>query len=258
MVVDNLKMVNTIIGVILKAEHAGEDELKSARSALLKLVGKIGARRFVDIAASILKNNFKIEGCNDARIPLKRIFAISLDELESQLSGQRYDLADGHPLSMLSADHKENIVKLKALRFSLGKLNLNNETPASQIKEKLKEVKDYFAELDLHIRKEEEVLFPALESSDMKEHPQNLREEHKNFREILSKIIRILDEATSNGLNLAFERVSELKEKFISDISNHIFRETYIFYPASLEFITEENKWTKIKEGFESLNKNNR
>lgn len=253
--IDNLKAVNSIMSVILKAEHAGEDELKSARSALLKLVGKIGARRFVDIAASILKNNFKIEGCNDARIPLKRIFSISLDELEKQLSEQKYDLSAGHPLSMLSADHKENIIKLKALRFSLGKLNLNNETPASQIKERLKEVKDYFAELDLHIRKEEEILFPVLESNDMKEHPQNLREEHKNFREILSKIIKILDEAASNGLNSAFEEVSQLKEKFISDISNHIFRETYIFYPASLEFITEESQWEKIRKAFDDIRK---
>lgn len=252
---DTLKTTGNFINVIRKAENANENELKLARKDLMRIVKTIGAKNFVAMAAEVLKNNFRIAGCNDIRMPLKRIFAIPLEELEEELSKQRYNLSEGHPLVMLSQDHKENIKKLKALRISLGGLNLNKETTKEAIKNKLKQVQDYYAELESHIRKEEEVFFPALEENGMQEHPQNLREEHKGFREILSKIIEMFKGFTPEKIDSIIEEVRKSKEKFIIDISNHIFRETFIFYPAALEFITEPDLWEKIKKDFQGLGK---
>lgn len=158
-----------------------------------------------------------------------------------------------HPLAMLSTDPKDNIKKLKALRFSLGRLNLNKETPPAAIKDKFKQAQDYYAELDLHIRKEEDMLFAALEGNGMREHPQSLREEHKDFREILTKIIEALKIFSPGNHDLAIEEIRKSKEKFIADISNHIFRETFIFYPAALGFITEASRWEEIREGFRRI-----
>lgn len=87
----------------------------------------------------------------------------------------------------------------------------------------------------------------------MKEHPQNLREEHKLFRETLSKIIKDLKSFIVGKSNSVIEEIRNSKEKFILDISNHIFRETYVFYPAALEFINDAKQWEKIKEGFSKI-----
>jgi len=252
---DTLKVSADLVQVILKAEGADPSNLRIAREGLIKLVNNIGAKNFVNIAAKVLKNNFRIEGCNDIRVPLKRIFNLTLEELEENLSEQKYNLPSEHPLVMLSGDHKENIKKLKALRFSLGGLNLNKETTAEATKNKLKQVQDYYVELDLHIRKEEEILFPILEQNGMQEHPQNLRDEHRGFRQILSEIIEILKNFSSGNPDSVLEEMRKSKEKFILDISNHIFRETFIFYPAALEFITEPSLWEKIKEGFQDLDR---
>lgn len=247
----DLSIAGDFMKVILKAGHASEDELKSARGMLIGILNKVGAKFFVTTAADILKNNFRIEGCNDVRMPLKRIFSISLPELEEDLAGQKYNLANDHPLSMLSNDHKENIKKLRILSYSLS--GIDKDASLEKIKNTLKEAQDYYAELDTHIRKEEEVLFPALEANGMQEHPQNLRDEHKNFRDTLSKVIKILKDSFVQTGALETTEIKELKNKFISDISNHIFRETYIFYPASLEFIVDKNGWQKIKEGFNCI-----
>ena len=247
----DLNIAGDFIKVILMAEHASEDELKNTRGMLIGILNKVGAKIFVTTAADILKNNFRIEGCNDVRMPLKRIFSIPFSELEENLAGQKYNLPDDHPLSRLSSDHKENIKKLRMLSYSLSAIA--KDVSLEKIKNTLKETQDYYAELDTHIRKEEEVLFPVLEASGMQEHPQNLRDEHKNFRDLLSKIIGILKNTPKNPNTLRIGEIKKSKDKFVVDISNHIFRETYIFYPAALEFIVDKNEWQKIKESFNRI-----
>lgn len=251
-------MVNKILTdrftkIILQAQKADVEGLLGLRKKIMKAVGAFGARQFVTVMAQALKDNFNIEGCNDARIPLKRIFSISLDELDAELSSHKYNLSEDHPISILSADHKESLRKLKALRHDLGRINLNRETPSEKIKDRLNQAKDYYRELDSHIRKEEEVLFPELEKAGMQEHPQNLKEEHKKFREVLSNVIKILEEDNREGQDSSIGEVDKLKEEFISDMGNHIFRETYIFYPAALEFITKNEQWDAIKQDFKAI-----
>lgn len=243
-------MTDNLIKLIFSAQDADSNKLRFLRKDFMEILDKISPKNFVLLMADILKNNFHIEGCNDVRMPLKRIFSISLEELEEDLLKKEDKLPEEHPLAMLAKDHKDNLKKLKALRFSLGGVNLNRETTPEAAKNKLKQAQDYYAELDLHIRKEEEIFFPVLEESGMQEHPENLRQEHQGFREILSKIIEALKNFTLGEAALAIEEIRDSKEKFISDISNHIFRETYIFYPAALEFITDTSKWEIIKNGF--------
>lgn len=248
---DDAKIANQLVDVIRKAGGQDGDELKLVRRSLIKIVDTIGANRFVTVAASVLKNNFKIEGCNDVRIPLKRIFSVSLEELDESLSNKRYNLPKDHPLSILSDDHKANIKKLKILHASLEAIK--GGVADTDIKDALEMVNAYCAELDSHIRKEEEVLFPVLEANGMQEHPQNLMEEHKKFREVLSEIIKSLEDPAVKGADSTIDKVGKLKKGFISDMSNHVFRETFIFYPANLEFITKKEKWQKIKEEFQKI-----
>lgn len=218
-------MVNKILTdrftkIILQAQKADVESLLGLRKKIMKAVGIFGARQFVTVMAQALKDNFNIEGCNDPRITLKRIFSISLEELEDNLSKTKNFLPKSHPIYLLSEDHRESVRKLMALDFY-----------------KENEVNDFHKELDLHIKKEEEVLFPALEKNGMNEHPESLRNEHKEFKDMLFKI----------------QGASILKEKFILAIANHIFRETHIFYSAALEFIIEESVWDEIRQRFDSI-----
>jgi DUF438 domain-containing protein len=223
-------MVNKILTdrftkIILQAQKADAQGLLSLRKRIMKAVGTFGARQFVTITAQVLKDNFNIEGCNDPRITLKRIFSISLEELEGDLSKTKNFLPKSHPIYLLSEDHRESVRKLRALDFY-----------------KENEVNDFHKELSFHIKKEEEVLFPALEKNGMNEHPESLRNEHKEFKDMLSKIP-----------GASMEEKTRLKEKFISAVANHIFRETHIFYPAALEFIIKKSAWDEIRQRFDSV-----
>ena len=240
-----------LIDLVQKTIYADESKLKSLRTILIGIADKIGAKNFVTLIAEILKKDFCIEGCNDLRVPLKRIFTISLEELEEDLSKKKYTLPEGHPIYILSEDHKDNIGRLKALSLSFAEIK--KDCPYEKIIDRYNKINGYYKELDSHIRKEEEVLFPVLEENGMKEHPDSLRNEHKEFREILTEICEAVKEAMSKRQVLGADKIASFREKFIPSITNHIFRETHIFYPASLEFITEADQWGKIKKGFELL-----
>lgn len=248
MLTANPAIIEKFISLIHEAQGADSDKLKELRKKFLRALGLIGAKQFVNIMADILKDNFNIQGCNDARIPLKSIFNISLDELSDSLSNKDYRLPKGHPLSGLSQDHIDNIKKLKALSDNFSAIQKTDSYDAL-VRQK-KNIEEYFSELDTHIRKEEEVFFPALEEAGMKEHPGVLKEEHEKFRQIFTDIFSFLKIPMQDDFYLIVEK---FQKEFIPALCNHVFRETYVFYPAALEFIADKEGWIKIGEGFSRI-----
>ena len=231
---DGFDIREKFIGLVRTASTADEKGLKSLRRMVITLVEAIGAKNFVTLTADILKKDLCIEGCNDMRQPLKRIFAISLEELRQDLSKDIYVKLGSHPIHLLSVDHRDNIERLMALNSSLEKADDISNEGLRDIHDKFN---SYRNELELHIKKEEEVLFPMLEAKGMSEHPDSLKKEHKEFKEILSE--------TSKS-----ESFTKFRREFIPAVSNHIFRETHIFYPAALEFITDKGQWDDVLKGF--------
>jgi len=225
--------------IITKAEGAREAELKAIREELMSVIEQVGARKFVDSTAELLDEEFKIEGCNDPRVPLKKIFNISLKELEEILDGKEYSLNSDQPILDLLGEHKKDVQLIKSLKESFSR----NED------EVIEKIKEYYKRVDNHILKEEEALFPRLEEKGMDEHPENLREEHQEFRAKLVNYVELL-QASGDG----FEEAKDgFINNFIPAMANHMFRESFIFYPATLEFISDDQEWTKIKRSFRAI-----
>lgn len=243
-----LAVTEKFISLIHEAQGADNKKLKELRKKFIQALGIIGAKQFVNIMADILKDNFHIQGCNDARIPLKNIFNISLDELEESLLSKDYHLPKEHPLSGLSHDHIDNIKKLKALHLAFSAIK--EDDSFEKVVSRKKDIEEYYAELDFHIRKEEEVFFLALENAGMKEHPEVLKEEHKKFRQIFTDIFSFLKIPMQDDFYLMVEK---FQKEFIPALCNHVFRETYVFYPAALEFIAGKEEWIKIGDGFSRI-----
>ena len=248
---DVSKFTDKFIEIVREAERSDNKKLRLLRSSLLKTVDLIGPKNFVTLSANILKNNFRIEGCEDARLPLKRIFNVSLEDLDGFLKKKRYPVGRGHPLHMLSMDHVNSVGRLKTIDDTLSAIE--GASSDECLIEALNELNDLYSELDIHIRKEEEVFFPLLEKCGMEEHPEALREEHKKFRGILSELTGLGAAAVLGDRRNVMEKILYLKQNFIPVIANHIFRETYVFYPAALEFIKEADQWEKIRQGFEAV-----
>jgi DUF438 domain-containing protein len=228
--------------LIVRAEGANQRELKAIREDLIENLERIGAKTFVDTTASLLEEEFEIEGCNDPRIPLKRIFTISLPELEEALSRKEFSLSSTHPISSLFREHQNDLEQLKTI-------NKGFEGGTEEVIDRLK---DYYKDIDIHILKEEESLFPKLEERGMGEHPDNLRKEHEGFTDDLSSLIKLVQSDDSEDTQIAEEKFTG---DFIPAMSNHMFRESFIFYPAALQYIQDDSEWILIERGFDAIDK---
>ncbi|MFB6290942.1 MAG: hemerythrin domain-containing protein [Candidatus Bipolaricaulia bacterium] len=228
--------------LITKAVDADEKGLKAIRKDLIGNLGKTGAKTFVDTTAKMLKGELQIEGCNDPRIPIKRIFTLTLPELERTLGRKKFDLPPNHPILGLFREHENDVERLKAIKkeFEIG-----NE-------EVIDKLKDYYKDVDTHILKEEEALLPRLEEKGMGEHLNNLRQDHKEFKEKLVRYFELLQSRNPDKNSPAKE---EFTEKFIPSMSNHLFRESFVLYPATLELISEKKIWSEIEREFDAIDK---
>lgn len=242
------KTAEKLTGLIGNAANANAEELKRLRGMFVDTVGEIGPRNFVEAMAAILSEVLKSPGCDDVKLPLKRIFNISLQELSEILEKKRFHLPDSHPISLLGRDHVESIRRLRELDAFFASVH------PPDLQQKMASVRGqfnaFFTDLDRHIRKEEEVLFPELSAAGMKEHPDVLKEEHKNFRRWCADLENVVAHKLSNNVAQVIET---WRSGFVPAICNHIFRETNVFYPAALEFITAERDWKSIAERFSRI-----
>ena len=175
-----------------------------------------------------------------ARIPLKNIFNISLDELEESLLSKDYHLPKEHPLSGLSQDHIDNIKKLKALHLAFSAIKENDSY--EKVVSRKEDIEGVLRRTGFPYQERRRGVLSGPENAGMKEHPEVLKEEHKKFRQIFTDIFSFLKIPMQDDFYLIVEK---FQKEFIPALCNHVFRETYVFYPA-LEFIADKEGWIKI------------
>ena len=249
----NKLITEKVLSIIRSAHKANDDDLKLLRNELIEVLNEAGPKQFVTVIAEIMKDKFRVENCSDIRIPLKRLFSVSLEEAEEAVERKNYGLPEDHPISTLLREHLLNIYRLKRMKPLLEKAVkvVLDESVLTQ----LKEINVYFIELDSHIRKEEEVLFPALVERGMKEHPDTLKEEHKKFKEIISETVDAINKRGTKEQLTFNKKITQFNNEFLPGMANHIFRETYILYPAAIEFIPENSSWSQLKKRFNTIEK---
>lgn len=228
---------STVKELIARAESADEEELKEIRKEFTGHLEDDQAGDFLDSVTRLLEGEIKVKHQGDPRGAFKNIFTVGLSDLRELMEGKEYSLPDSHPILDLFEEHQRDLEKLQGLNndFEGG----NDDFVAS--------LKGFYKELDTHILKEEESLFPRLEERGLSNIPANLRGEHEKIREQLITYFELLqsdDPAKSRRARDEFE------EEFLPAISGHIFRETFVFYPAALRYIKDDAEWTMIERGF--------
>ncbi|SRR5579875_1184861 len=110
----------------------------------------------------------------------------------------------------------------------------------------LKEVRKAFSEfvvgLTLHMRMEEEVLFPAIEQrTGMRDSGPTaaMRAEHTRFKEILGRLTRALEEESCEAISRMLQSEPTTPEDLFN---SHDLREERVLYPMADRLITSDEK----------------
>jgi DUF438 domain-containing protein len=222
---------------IVRAESADGEELKEIRKEFTGNLEDDQDGDFLDSVTKLLEGEISVKDQDDPRGTFKNIFTVGLSELRGLMEGKEFSLPDNHPILGLFEEHRRDLEKLQELKkdFEGG----NDGLVAS--------LKGFYKKLDTHILKEEESLFPRLEEKGLSKIPITLRGEHEKIREQLVTYFELLQGGDSAKARRARD---EFEEEFLPAISCHIFRETFVFYPAALKYIQEDSEWTMIERGF--------
>ena len=132
-------------------------------------------------------------------------------------------------LDELSSDHKKILESLAHLESSIGE----NELDKEQIKRFLDFTKNFS---EPHHKKEEDVLFPALEKKGMPNEGGPIGMmlfEHNTKRDYIKKMEKGLEENDAASIKTNSQAV-------ISLMREHIFKEDNILYPCAKDFLSDE------------------
>lgn len=179
---------------------------------------------------------------------LRHLCEIHMMILKGELEKLQNNISKGHVLYTLIEEHEMLLGFLKELE------EVTNTILAMESYDKDREEFGKVTELicnildaEPHHQREENVLFPELESLGITGPTRIMRLEHDTLRK-KKRELKELSEAVSS---LEFEeykkQLKKLSNAICFELKDHIFKENYILYPTALESIESEDKWNIMK-----------
>ncbi|HDZ27137.1 hypothetical protein LCGC14_0943040 [marine sediment metagenome] len=177
----------------------------------------------------------------------KGLCDIHLEVLKDTLVAKRIEVSPPHPVHTLMEEHQiiqENLKELSSLVEGLrGK---NSFKSLGEDLEKLREIAHHLVEAESHHQREEDVLFPALESHDIVEPPQIMKMDHEEFRKRKKELYKLAHNPDDYEFKAFKEKVIELGEYLTLELEGHIFKEDNILYQIALQVLSPE-EWEEVK-----------
>lgn len=207
----------------------------------LKLVKSISP-----LELSIAEQNLIEEGMNPSE--LRHLCDIHMMILKGELEKLQSNISKGHVLYTLIEEHELILSFLKELEEVTNTiLNMNKFDESREEFGRVTELIDNILDAEPHHKREEDVLFPELESKGITGPTRIMRLEHEDLRK-KKKDLKNLSESVST---LDFEEYKQELKRLSNDIcfelKDHIFKENYILYPTALESIDSDAKWANMK-----------
>ncbi|PJE57836.1 MAG: DUF438 domain-containing protein [Candidatus Portnoybacteria bacterium CG10_big_fil_rev_8_21_14_0_10_36_7] len=98
-----------------------------------------------------------------------------------------------------------------------------------------------------HHKREEEVLFPAMEENGVYGPPEMMRIEHVDLRVNKQALLEVANKLEEMDFKNFKDESQKYAEFIIFNLRDHIFKENNILYPTALEALTDEAIWQDLK-----------
>ena len=221
----------------LNVEGATEENRKIA----LELVSDINPLELSMAEQKLIEEGMKPED-------LRHLCDIHMEVLKDELEKLRAQVEEGHVLHTLIIEHDEILKFLSELdevNLDIQKMDLYKENP---IFNRLGELAENLLGAEPHHKREEDVLFIAMENRQITGPTRIMRMEHDDLRERKHTIKKLAEKVAEMDFAEFKERLDEAAKYIVFHLRDHIFKENYILYPTAMESITEKEAWTKMKD----------
>lgn len=185
---------------------------------------------------------------------LRHLCDIHMEVLKDELEMLRIKLSPDHVLTTLIKEHDEILKRLTLLddiNIKIQKMDTYNNT-AQEFSMLLNTIEEIIG-AEPHHKREEDVLFPELESRKVTGPTRIMRMEHDMLRE-KKHIIRGL---ALNVSEMDFEdfknQLDEAVKYLVFNLRDHIYKENHILYPSSIDTLNDDNLWVDMKRACDKI-----
>lgn len=178
---------------------------------------------------------------------LHELRQMQLGTLQDELNKFQTTLQPDHPLSIMIKEHDQILTTLMKLEQLNGEVQKAASLPAS-ILAKLNTVADNLLAAEPHHAREEDALFPELTKRNIGGTVNAMQMEHTELRERKHALKELVERGTPVDLMAFKAQLDEIAQYIIYNLSDHIYKENHIIYPASMRLLKEPTLWHEIKQ----------
>lgn len=219
-----------------------EEITESLKSEALKMVSSVDPLELSLAEQKLIEDGTKPED-------LRHLCDIHMEVLKGELDKLKLKLSPNHVLTTLIEEHDEILELLSLLE------ELNNRIQAVSKYDKniiefnnLLETINSIIDAENHHKREEDVLFPQLESRGVTGPTRIMRMEHDMLRDKKHEIRNLILEIETMDFDHFKSSLDEAVKYLVFNLKDHIYKENHILYPSSIETLTDSILWNKMKE----------
>lgn len=234
-----------LVKELVKQLHEGKnpDEVKQTFRSLLK---NIGPTQIAQAEEELVREGMPQE-------EIRRLCDVHLEIFKESLDQQKLELETDHPIYVFLEEHKLILQHVEELKASIQKVAA--ATGYESVKEelqKLKRIAKHLMEVENHNTREENVLFPYLEKHGIAEPPAIMWAEHNEIKERKKRLLTLLETRRQMAFQDFAKQLKDVGRYISEELSNHIYKENHILYPAALRTIPDP-EWRDIRAQCDEL-----
>ncbi|MTK12463.1 MAG: DUF438 domain-containing protein [Clostridiaceae bacterium] len=219
-----------------------EEITESLRAEALEMVSKVDPLELSLAEQKLIEEGTKPED-------LRHLCDIHMEVLKSELDKLKLKLSPDHILTTLIQEHDEILKLLTLLEEINSKIQKMNSYDKNAVEfNMLLKTADDIIDAENHHKREENVLFPELESRGVTGLTRIMRMEHDMLRAKKHEIRELASEVSKIDFNHFKKELDEAAKYLIFNLRDHIYKENHILYPSSMETLTDSALWSQMKK----------
>jgi DUF438 domain-containing protein len=156
------------------------------------------------------------------------------------------ELNDGHVIKTMFTEHEHILTILDELQIIGEQLTSQDHSNNEKLLLQINQLSIKLISAEPHHQREEDVLFPTLETRGIIGPPQVMKQEHVVIREMKHHLKR-KTKGISKNWHEQVNSISYIIIELCDTLRQHIHKENHILYPMAIRTITEDSEWDKMK-----------
>ncbi|WP_411681450.1 DUF438 domain-containing protein [Clostridium thailandense] len=219
-----------------------EEITESLKSEALKMVSSVDPLELSLAEQKLIEDGTRPED-------LRHLCDIHMEVLKSELDKLKLKLSPNHVLTTLIEEHDEILKLLSLLEELNAKIQAISKYDKNIIEfNNLLKTIDSIIDAENHHKREEDVLFPELESRGVTGPTRIMRMEHDMLRNKKHEIRNLIFKIEAMDFNQFKTSLDEAVKYLVFNLRDHIYKENHILYPSSIETLTDSTLWNQMKE----------